>query len=114
MPAIVRAQKNSLPTLGYFAGFLSISLEFGTWTSSIHMIMEFISNQLLSNPFIEFWCYNISSFAHTDYLLTSSPSLAKHYDSLVETVQTIINRWHGHCHVKTTLVNSFAAFKLSW
>ena len=41
------------------------------------MIMDFISNQLFSNPVIRFWCCNISYLTHADYLFNSSPLWTK-------------------------------------
>ena len=93
IPAIVRnfLQSTKIPCqlLAILPGFSLHFMDFGTWTFSVHTYDNgiFFSNQFFSNPVIGFWCCNISSHTHANYLLTSSPLLTKlqAFDSPMET-----------------------------
>ena len=71
------------------------------------------SNQFFNYPVIGF----VAIYPHLIMLITYSlvHLYGQDYKLLIvlwKPVQTIINRWYGHFHAKTSLVNSFAAFLL--
>ena len=119
IPAIVRiflqSTKNNLPIIGYIFKFLFTF--YGIWNLDFFRTYD---NAI---------CFQISSLANLslDFGVAIYPLLlmlityslvhlyALNYKPLIvlwKPAQTIINRWHGHFHAKTSLVNSFAAFLL--